>query len=431
MRKLLTCCQLPVLAAISLAPLAAVGQAPVVEFTSPAPVVVTTADGRARLASDRIADLRAESRSIADLRVARAKPDYLGTNSDLQTTREPEAAPSSGSTLPRLDLGCASPNSGCASPALSCGCGDCALDAGSSDCGCVGPCVGACRRDPALVVYADHLLLYRHRVDPVELARGQANPNEVYNAGDHQFDWSSGVQFGVVGLVRPNVAVGGRYMHIDSLRGDHRMPFVADPAFPLRINSDPPVFAPNVEGIQSELSTRLQSLELDTRLKLCSYCWLGAGFRYLELSEGLRMDLDAGAQAFSVDTDTSNHLYGFQLAGISSLPLSRRLRLDVDVKGGLYNADRRQISSVDSDPGFVPARGQSDGSAFVGEVQAALVAALTPGLSLRAGYDLMWVESVALASEQVPASDFFAGTGIDDDGSLMLHGFLLGLELRR
>ena len=55
----------------------------------------------------------------------------------------------------------------------------------------------------------------------------------------------------------------------------------------------------------------------------------------------------------------------------------------------------------------------------------------TDSLALRVAYDAIWLESVALASEQIPATDMFAGTGISADGGVLFHGAVLGIEYRR
>ena len=56
---------------------------------------------------------------------------------------------------------------------------------------------------------------------------------------------------------------------------------------------------------------------------------------------------------------------------------------------------------------------------------------LTERLSLRASYNVLWVDSVALASDQIAASNLVLGTGINPDGDVFYHGAMVGLEYRR
>ncbi len=48
---------------------------------------------------------------------------------------------------------------------------------------------------------------------------------------------------------------------------------------------------------------------------------------------------------------------------------------------------------------------------------------------VRGGYQLLWIEGAALASDQVAVSDPFHGhAAIDTNGSPFFHGAIIGLE---
>jgi hypothetical protein len=76
----------------------------------------------------------------------------------------------------------------------------------------------------------------------------------------------------------------------------------------------------------------------------------------------------------------------------------------------------------------LPASGNTDKAAFLGEASLAGSYALTCNLSVRGGYQLLWASGVALASDQVPVTDFIFGTGIDASGDVFYHGAFIGLE---
>ena len=71
------------------------------------------------------------------------------------------------------------------------------------------------------------------------------------------------------------------------------------------------------------------------------------------------------------------------------------------------------------------------GVGFIGNLNATLVYRLTETWGLRAGYNLIWLTNATLAPTQWDfATAAGAGTGINDNGGLFLHGANLGLEAR-
>ena len=74
---------------------------------------------------------------------------------------------------------------------------------------------------------------------------------------------------------------------------------------------------------------------------------------------------------------------------------------------------------------------RKDPIAFLGEAGVVLTYAITQNLALRASYEAMWLEGVALAPEQIGASDFVAGTAsVDTHGGVFYQGGGVGLEYR-
>ncbi|MFM7107499.1 MAG: BBP7 family outer membrane beta-barrel protein [Planctomycetaceae bacterium] len=71
------------------------------------------------------------------------------------------------------------------------------------------------------------------------------------------------------------------------------------------------------------------------------------------------------------------------------------------------------------------------GVGFIGNLNATLVYRLTDVWGLRAGYNIIWLTNAALAPTQWDfATAEGAGTGINDNGVLFLHGANLGVEAR-
>jgi hypothetical protein len=75
----------------------------------------------------------------------------------------------------------------------------------------------------------------------------------------------------------------------------------------------------------------------------------------------------------------------------------------------------------------------SDGVvAFVGEVNLSALYRLTDVWNVRAGYNAMWIEGLALAPDQLDFDFATASSGsrLRNGGGMFLHGVSAGLEAR-
>jgi hypothetical protein len=54
---------------------------------------------------------------------------------------------------------------------------------------------------------------------------------------------------------------------------------------------------------------------------------------------------------------------------------------------------------------------------------------LAPWANVVAGYRAIYIDGVALASDQLAASNLVTGSGLNNSSSLLLHGANVGLEL--
>jgi hypothetical protein len=89
------------------------------------------------------------------------------------------------------------------------------------------------------------------------------------------------------------------------------------------------------------------------------------------------------------------------------------------IAGTISKAERPAVSARDS------------GVGFIGQLNGTLIYRLTDHWGLRAGYNVYWLTSAALAPSQWDFNTAAgAGTGIDDNGGLFLHGANLGTEYR-
>jgi hypothetical protein len=116
-----------------------------------------------------------------------------------------------------------------------------------------------------------------------------------------------------------------------------------------------------------------------------------------------------------------------------------RLGWDVTGKAGIFGNDvgqRQFVVEFDSNdiPLVLAGPTHRDGSrvSFVGELGLSLTYKVSDRLSLRGGYNVMWIEGIALAADQLDF-DVLAGTwgtALRDSGGVFLHGASVGLEAR-
>ncbi len=78
-----------------------------------------------------------------------------------------------------------------------------------------------------------------------------------------------------------------------------------------------------------------------------------------------------------------------------------------------------------------PTSAQHGQVAFLGELNFNLIYQLSKVWDIRAGYNLFWIDGVALAPDQLDFSaDIGAGGRLDSNGNAFYHGVNIGLEAR-
>ncbi len=168
-----------------------------------------------------------------------------------------------------------------------------------------------------------------------------------------------------------------------------------------------------------------------------SFTWF-AGFRYINLGERLNISaqrtVSGAVEEGTYNIRTANNLYGAQL-GARLRRTRGRFGWEATGTAGIFGNDAQQTQTVTDFPNF-PLRptvsSSRGGVAFVGGANLSALYLLNNVWNLRAGYNVMWIEGLALAPDQM---DFnFAaspsGNQLHNGGGLLLHGVNVGLEAR-
>jgi hypothetical protein len=135
---------------------------------------------------------------------------------------------------------------------------------------------------------------------------------------------------------------------------------------------------------------------------------------------------------------THNALTGVQVGGDLWVCVLPGLRLGGELKAGVFGNHAAIDTTIDINPGseaFVEELTAND-VAFVGDLDLLATYRLNYQWTLRAGYKFLYVDGVALATDNfnsAPPELFFAGgktrvPGANDDGNVFYHGWTVGAE---
>jgi len=182
------------------------------------------------------------------------------------------------------------------------------------------------------------------------------------------------------------------------------------------------------QGMTWSDTTDLYSAEANGQFNLPSHVSLVAGVRWLQLNDYLLGTLtpadrtaptwkqsNPGDNVFQVTTGTSpagnyppfwntgttNNLYGAQIGMEGTIFKSGGWSLDGLIKIGLFDNNARQSTGVSLQKQVYPSTASTNHATFVSEAGVQLKYQLTRGLALKAGYEALWLDGVALATGQI------------------------------
>ena len=180
-----------------------------------------------------------------------------------------------------------------------------------------------------------------------------------------------------------------------------------------------------------------------------------AGIRYFQLDETLTFSArgqnnnsaaDNGLRFFDSETETSNQLTGFQVGGDLWANLVPGIKVGTELKTGIYGNHGIQETRIfanslgSSQSSGVPAINEraSDGrTAYLTQWSVSGIYRLTYSWTVRSSYQLIYVDNVALAPENVNAqapgllsgnTSQVRNVSINNDGEVLYTGFTLGAE---
>lgn len=189
-----------------------------------------------------------------------------------------------------------------------------------------------------------------------------------------------------------------------------------------------------VEQFRTSQSSDLHNLELNHFNDDCCLCLKPMyGLRYFNLRDEIDLHLYEGdGRVGRYEVDADNHLVGFQVGAVFDRWVTPRLSWNLIGKAGGFVNFTRQSTYLAAEQDTLVYRDFTDHDeelAFVGEVGVNLTYHLTRCLALTAGYQLLWVDGLALAPEQLDYTNTpTSGTRVDADGDLFFNGGYVGIR---
>jgi hypothetical protein len=196
------------------------------------------------------------------------------------------------------------------------------------------------------------------------------------------------------------------------------------------------------EVVESQFASRMTTAEANFRT------WLemppGAldvqfliGARYFSTSERLTLDgtptAGGASTAESASATTDNDLYGAQLGLDTQLLLHRRFFVDFEGKIALCQnfATVTQTAGTQTAGTTLNATDASQRTSLLGDLMLTGNLQFRPNLTLRFGYQAIFVDGLALAGPNVASNPTLISQGIGqfrNDGVMVYHGPTLGLH---
>lgn len=221
---------------------------------------------------------------------------------------------------------------------------------------------------------------------------------------------------------------------------------VGDLMSPFSNFGDPPVVGLDYNFLVNiDSSSKLDSMELNLWHEMplppggMGFSFL-LGVRYMNVIEQFQYYSQANVPAPGgainlVNTRTGNDLLGVQLGALLEFPIDPGWWIDWELKGGIFHNRADQSTRYLNVDQFgrqrvYPTALKQSRTAFVGETSVRVVYEFTPKLTFYAGYQAIWADGLAVASENVPTDPNILRLGpgqLDHDGNIVYHGPHLGL----
>jgi len=292
--------------------------------------------------------------------------------------------------------------------------------ASASDCGSLSDCCVCC---PIWTIYAGAAFLERSSPAALPLVVPTAGPGQIAGGGDFNFGATAGPDVGIARRLASGNSIEMRYF--GALNWTDIQPYGA--VGNVRIGSFSNFGATD---LFARYASRLNSTEVNWLGPISDRITVVGGFRAIALHDVLNYHITFPAFTADYNWNVDNHLYGGQIGTYLALwNLDGPFTVNAGLKAGAYsNLADNDFFLRPSTGGLFTGGRSIQRPAFVGDVNVTAAYQLTNHIALRGGYQLLWLEHVALASDQLAASTAASTQAvINYHGHAFYHGALAGL----
>ncbi|HLA83282.1 MAG TPA: hypothetical protein VJL29_00695 [Thermoguttaceae bacterium] len=269
----------------------------------------------------------------------------------------------------------------------------------------------------------------------------------VLNASDFSHGFSGGPRVGLVHHGDDGADMEVSYFQIDGWDSYRAVGPTPDDWLVMRAPGnflqaqDSPLHL-NEQMVAWGYTSRLYNAEANMRW----HCWdrvtMLAGFRWVNVTEELVGILAPpgtdGAGTFW-NTQTKNNLYGVQIGADARLLERDRFSIGGVLKAGIFDNHAEETTSVRMERIQFPESDSTDYLAFLGQLGVQCKYQVTPRLLFKVGYEVIWLQGVALAPGQIPETYSSYGglnpldthvqaVGVNCNSGVLYHGGAAGLE---
>ncbi|MBX7168712.1 MAG: BBP7 family outer membrane beta-barrel protein [Pirellulales bacterium] len=302
-------------------------------------------------------------------------------------------------------------------------------------------------------VFADALALRRDQMSDVEFA-GANGHSLASNQSDAPF--AAMPRLGAGYLFAPNWRIEGLYYGLGDWQEDRALfdesinPLGTTGNLVSRLsNFGNPGLTPGVDYnylAAYEAESELDNAELHVRHRFETPPYFAfsalVGLRYLNVSETARLRTASHEPGPSdatndVTVKTDNQMLGVQIGGNSQIYVYGRWTCAFEAKAAVLQNDASLETRLLRDPGtgtVTTYLADDDGqkTVFTGELELTMNCQVTPHFAARFGYHALWVDGLAIATQNIPRDINYLTTGpvnLDHEGRSVYHGPQIGATL--
>ncbi len=260
-------------------------------------------------------------------------------------------------------------------------------------------------------------------------------PTQAINANQFNPGWAAGFEASLIwhDWKGPGTDLEARFFGVDDWSSVQTL---TTTGVSVIINNNPQTAIVGPRTITSDFSSNLYSREVISHAwnedRTFGYLF---GGRSIQLNEDLNTqfvpDPAAGLADFRYDVATRNYLYGGQIGIEFALIRNCCSCWDGYLKGGLmanYANNESVATSLVAPPGLFPANNTAWNLAYIAEAGVTGRQKITDNWSLYLGYMALYIDGVALATEQIHSTDVGSATGLNHSAGVFYHGGRIGLE---